>query len=163
MWRWFAVRFRRIFQPCRQGQCHAGDGPATGGGWPAARPRPLSLLDGGCPRLEHVRLPRNAGGIAEAIAGENRGVFVYLHHTGRGFRIDSRTEEGAALPKIIYHHREHVERDPGVQRVIQHESGIGAQILKDLGLAANPRPDEPAAQSCGARRLRIGDCGSGPA
>jgi 3,4-dihydroxy 2-butanone 4-phosphate synthase / GTP cyclohydrolase II len=27
-----------------------------------------------------------------------------------------------------------VERDPGVQRVIQHESGIGAQILKDLGL-----------------------------
>jgi 3,4-dihydroxy 2-butanone 4-phosphate synthase / GTP cyclohydrolase II len=73
-------------------------------------------------------------GSLKAIAGENRGVFVYLHHTGRGFRIDSRTEEGAALPKILYHHREHVDRDPGVQRVIQHESGIGAQILKDLGL-----------------------------
>ncbi len=73
-------------------------------------------------------------GSLKAIAAENRGVFVYLHHTGRGFRIDSRTEEGAALPKIIYHHREHVDRDPGVQRVIQHESGIGAQILKDLGL-----------------------------
>jgi 3,4-dihydroxy 2-butanone 4-phosphate synthase / GTP cyclohydrolase II len=73
-------------------------------------------------------------GSLEAIAGENRGVFVYLHHTGRGFRIDSRTEEGASLPQIIYHEREHVERDPGVQRVIQHESGIGAQILKDLGL-----------------------------
>jgi len=73
-------------------------------------------------------------GSLEAIAGENRGVFVYLHHTGRGFRIDSRTEEGAALPQIIYHERGHVERDPGVQRVIQHESGIGAQILKDLGL-----------------------------
>jgi 3,4-dihydroxy 2-butanone 4-phosphate synthase / GTP cyclohydrolase II len=70
----------------------------------------------------------------EAIAGENRGVFVYLHHTGRGFRIDSRTEEGAVLPQIIYHERGRVERDPGVQRVIQHESGIGAQILKDLGL-----------------------------
>ena len=70
----------------------------------------------------------------EAIAAENRGVFVYLHHTGRGFRIDSRTEEGAVLPQIIYHERGRVERDPGVQRVIQHESGIGAQILKDLGL-----------------------------
>jgi len=70
----------------------------------------------------------------EAIAGENRGAFVYLHQTGRGFRIDSRTEEGAALPKILYHEREQVERDPGAQRVIQHESGIGAQILKDLGL-----------------------------
>ncbi|HXQ27503.1 MAG TPA: 3,4-dihydroxy-2-butanone-4-phosphate synthase [Candidatus Acidoferrales bacterium] len=73
-------------------------------------------------------------GSLKAIAEEDRGVFVYLHHTGRGFRIDSRTEEGAALPQILYHRREHVERDPGVQRVIQHESGIGAQILKDLGL-----------------------------
>jgi 3,4-dihydroxy 2-butanone 4-phosphate synthase / GTP cyclohydrolase II len=73
-------------------------------------------------------------GSLEAIAAEGRGVFVYLHHTGRGFRIDSRTEEGAALPQIILHQREQVERDPGVQRVIQHESGIGAQILKDLGL-----------------------------
>src|SRR5271170_3140009 len=73
-------------------------------------------------------------GSLEAIAAENRGVFVYLHHTGRGFRIDSRNDEVAALPQIIFHERGHVERDPGVQRVIQHESGIGAQILKDLGL-----------------------------
>src|SRR5271168_95786 len=73
-------------------------------------------------------------GSLEAIAGENRGVFVYLHHTGRGFRVDSRTDEGAMLPRILFHERENVERDPGVQRVIQHESGIGAQILKDLGL-----------------------------
>jgi len=73
-------------------------------------------------------------GSLEAIAAENRGVFVYLHHTGRGFRIDSRTAEDASLPQILYHERGHVERDPGVQRVIQHESGIGAQILKDLGL-----------------------------
>jgi len=73
-------------------------------------------------------------GALEAIAAENRGVFLYLHQTGRGFRIGSRTEEGAPLPEILYHQREHVERDPGVQRVIQHESGIGAQILKDLGL-----------------------------
>jgi 3,4-dihydroxy 2-butanone 4-phosphate synthase / GTP cyclohydrolase II len=73
-------------------------------------------------------------GSLEAIAAENRGVFVYLHHTGRGFRIDARTGEETVLPQILYHERGHVERDPGVQRVIQHESGIGAQILKDLGL-----------------------------
>jgi 3,4-dihydroxy 2-butanone 4-phosphate synthase / GTP cyclohydrolase II len=73
-------------------------------------------------------------GSLEAIAAENRGVFVYLHHTGRGFRIDSRNDEVAALPQIVFHERGHVERDPSVQRVIQRESGIGAQILKDLGL-----------------------------
>jgi len=73
-------------------------------------------------------------GSLEAIAAENRGVFVYLHHTGRGFRIDARNDEVAALPQIVFHERGHVERDPSVQRVIQHESGIGAQILKDLGL-----------------------------
>jgi 3,4-dihydroxy 2-butanone 4-phosphate synthase / GTP cyclohydrolase II len=73
-------------------------------------------------------------GSLKAIADADRGVFVYLHHRGRGFQIDSRTEEGAALPRILFHRRENVERDPSVQRVIQHESGIGAQILKDLGL-----------------------------
>jgi 3,4-dihydroxy 2-butanone 4-phosphate synthase / GTP cyclohydrolase II len=73
-------------------------------------------------------------GSLEAIATENRGVFVYLHHTGLGFQIDTRTEEGAALPRIIYHHREQIDRDARVQRLIQHESGIGAQILTDLGL-----------------------------
>jgi 3,4-dihydroxy 2-butanone 4-phosphate synthase/GTP cyclohydrolase II len=73
-------------------------------------------------------------GSLEAIAGENRGVFVYLHHTGLGFQIDTRTEEGAALPRIIYHEREQIDRDTRVQKLIQHESGIGAQILTDLGL-----------------------------
>ena len=74
-------------------------------------------------------------GSLEAIADEDRGVFVYLHHTGRGFQIDSRTEEGAALPQILYHQRgADASATCGVQRVIQHESGIGAQILIDLGL-----------------------------
>ncbi|MGC2331256.1 MAG: 3,4-dihydroxy-2-butanone-4-phosphate synthase [Candidatus Acidiferrales bacterium] len=73
-------------------------------------------------------------GSLEAIAREERGVFVYLHHTGLGFQIDTRTEEGAALPQIIYHHREQIDRDARVQRLIQHESGIGAQVLTDLGL-----------------------------
>jgi 3,4-dihydroxy 2-butanone 4-phosphate synthase/GTP cyclohydrolase II len=73
-------------------------------------------------------------GSLEAIARENRGVFVYLHHTGLGFQIDTRTEEGAALPRIIYHEREQIDRDMRMQKLIQHESGIGAQILTDLGL-----------------------------
>jgi 3,4-dihydroxy 2-butanone 4-phosphate synthase / GTP cyclohydrolase II len=70
----------------------------------------------------------------EAIAREERGVFVYLHHTGLGFQIGTRTEEGAVLAPIIYHRREQIDRDARVQRLIQHESGIGAQILTDLGL-----------------------------
>jgi 3,4-dihydroxy 2-butanone 4-phosphate synthase / GTP cyclohydrolase II len=70
----------------------------------------------------------------EAIAGANRGVFVYLHHTGRGFKIDSRTIEGEALPHIHYHGRAEIDKDLGRQRMVQRESGIGAQILIDLGL-----------------------------
>jgi 3,4-dihydroxy 2-butanone 4-phosphate synthase / GTP cyclohydrolase II len=73
-------------------------------------------------------------GSLEAIAKEGRGVFVYLHHTGRGFLIDSIVEEGAALPRIRYHSREELDQDLNRQRLVQRESGIGAQILIDLGL-----------------------------
>jgi 3,4-dihydroxy 2-butanone 4-phosphate synthase / GTP cyclohydrolase II len=67
------------------------------------------------------------------IAKENRGVFLYLHHTGRGFTIDSQGEAGG-LPKIHFHSRGQLDREPARQRMVQHESGIGAQILIDLGL-----------------------------
>ena len=69
----------------------------------------------------------------EAIARENRGVFLYLHHTGRGFSIDQPDESGK-LPQIHVHARGQLDREPARQRLIQHESGIGAQILIDLGL-----------------------------
>jgi 3,4-dihydroxy 2-butanone 4-phosphate synthase/GTP cyclohydrolase II len=70
-----------------------------------------------------------------AIAKEDRGVFVYLHHTGRGFQIEApREAESGELPRIRYHAREQVEHDLGQQRLVQRESGIGAQILIDLGL-----------------------------
>ena len=72
-----------------------------------------------------------------AIAEAERGVFVYLHHTGRGFQIDARSqdEDGAeTTPRIRYHTRGQGEPDPGTQRRVQRESGIGAQILIDLGL-----------------------------
>jgi 3,4-dihydroxy 2-butanone 4-phosphate synthase/GTP cyclohydrolase II len=69
----------------------------------------------------------------ELIANENRGVFLYLHHTGRGFTIDSPDSPGA-LPKIHFHTRGQLDREVARQRMVQHESGIGAQILIDLGL-----------------------------
>jgi 3,4-dihydroxy 2-butanone 4-phosphate synthase / GTP cyclohydrolase II len=69
----------------------------------------------------------------ELIAKENRGVFLYLHHTGRGYTIDT-PETPGALPKIHFHSRGQLDREPARQRMVQHESGIGAQILIDLGL-----------------------------
>jgi 3,4-dihydroxy 2-butanone 4-phosphate synthase/GTP cyclohydrolase II len=54
------------------------------------------------------------------IVQEGSGVLVYLHQTGPGLRV----EEG----RIIGHDR-HVAQAP-----LQHEVGIGAQILSDLGL-----------------------------
>src|SRR6201982_544048 len=68
-----------------------------------------------------------------AIAKEDRGVFLYLHHTGRGFGIEQSSEPGA-LPQIHLHSRGERDREPARQRMVQHESGIGAQILIDLGL-----------------------------
>ncbi len=68
----------------------------------------------------------------ERIAAEGRGVFVYLHHTGRGFDLEKLAERTA----IRYHDRSHIDTDPQRQRQIQRESGIGAQILSDLGLSA---------------------------
>ena len=69
----------------------------------------------------------------EIIARENRGVFLYLHHTGRGFSVDP-AEGPGALPQIHFHKRGQLDREPARQRLVQHESGIGAQILIDLGL-----------------------------
>jgi 3,4-dihydroxy 2-butanone 4-phosphate synthase / GTP cyclohydrolase II len=51
----------------------------------------------------------------ELIAEEGAGVLVYLHQTGPGFR-------------------NHSFGTPDGQKRLQHESGIGAQILSDLGL-----------------------------
>jgi len=70
----------------------------------------------------------------EAIAAENRGVLVYLHHTGRGFRIGATEEGSGELPPILLHARGQLDQDTGRQLLVQHESGIGAQILIDLGL-----------------------------
>jgi len=70
----------------------------------------------------------------ETIVAENRGVFVYLHHTGRGFGIDAAAPALGGLPRVKYHSRGQLDMDIARQRLLQHESGIGAQILIDLGL-----------------------------
>jgi 3,4-dihydroxy 2-butanone 4-phosphate synthase / GTP cyclohydrolase II len=69
----------------------------------------------------------------QKIAEEDRGVFLYLHHTGRGYTIDT-PEAPGTLPKIHFHSRGQLDREPARQRMVQHESGIGAQVLIDLGL-----------------------------
>ncbi len=70
----------------------------------------------------------------EAIVAEGRGVFVYLHHTGRGFVVEGGGGSGEGLPGILYHARGQLDRDLARQRLVQRESGLGAQILIDLGL-----------------------------
>ena len=66
------------------------------------------------------------------IAGEGMGVMVYLHQTGPGYRIE-KDEQGAS--RMVSHGRDfmHYAGAAG-QRQLQHEHGIGAQILSDLGL-----------------------------
>jgi 3,4-dihydroxy 2-butanone 4-phosphate synthase/GTP cyclohydrolase II len=71
-------------------------------------------------------------GSLEAIGREGRGVLVYLHQSGMGFHIE-KLPSGEA--RIVSHPRPVPKEDaPAFERVIQHESGIGAQILSDLQL-----------------------------
>src|SRR5438105_2932508 len=64
-------------------------------------------------------------GSLRQIASEGMGVLVYLHQTGLGFRL---LPDVAGVRRLLSHDRE------AGQRQTQHESGIGAQILTDLGL-----------------------------
>ena len=75
------------------------------------------------------RLVRNS---LRAIAEEGAGVLVYLHENGPGFRV---AQDGAGPARLASHGREfmHYAGTDG-QRQLQHEHGIGAQILSDLGL-----------------------------
>ncbi len=73
-------------------------------------------------------------GSLATIAREGRGAFLYLHHTGRGFQIASDPFQPGELPRIVYHRRGQLDTDLSRQRLVQRESGVGAQILIDLGL-----------------------------
>ena len=62
-----------------------------------------------------------------AIAQAGSGVLVYLHHSGPGLRFDG--------PRILTHGADFTRFTPtDSHEATQHESGIGAQILADLGL-----------------------------
>jgi 3,4-dihydroxy 2-butanone 4-phosphate synthase/GTP cyclohydrolase II len=81
-------------------------------------------LDCDCQKLVRGSLRR--------IAEEDLGVLVYLHQTGPGFRIH---KDAAGADRLESHRRDfmHYAGAAG-QTQLQHESGIGAQILSDLGL-----------------------------
>jgi 3,4-dihydroxy 2-butanone 4-phosphate synthase/GTP cyclohydrolase II len=70
----------------------------------------------------------------ERIAEEGCGVLVYLHQTGPGYALEA-AEPGAK--RLVSHSREYYEYSGEAgQRRLQYESGLGAQILSDLGLRA---------------------------
>ncbi|MCL4784546.1 MAG: 3,4-dihydroxy-2-butanone-4-phosphate synthase [Bryobacterales bacterium] len=77
-------------------------------------------------------------GAMARIAEEGYGVVVYLHHTGLGFRLapgpDTAGKPGGMEIRPIEHGRMWTEgnRETGP---LQYENGIGAQILRDLGLS----------------------------
>ncbi len=69
----------------------------------------------------------------ERIAAEGVGALVYLHHTGPGVRI--LPGEGGGLDRLVAHPRDFMNyASADGQRLLQYETGIGAQILSDLGL-----------------------------
>jgi 3,4-dihydroxy 2-butanone 4-phosphate synthase/GTP cyclohydrolase II len=75
-------------------------------------------------RCECGRLVRES---LRAIAKEGSGVLVYLHENGPGFRVEN--------GRLASHGREFLHyQGPAGQRQLQHEHGLGAQILSDLGL-----------------------------
>ena len=71
-------------------------------------------------------------GSLRAIAEQGSGVLVYLHQTGPGYRIQKNPD---GLDRMESHGRDFMHYSGAAgQMQLQHESGIGAQILSDLGL-----------------------------
>jgi len=68
------------------------------------------------------------------ISAEGAGVLVYLHESGPGLRILPPEEEGTPKRLVSHGRRFQHYATPDGQRLLQYESGIGAQILSDLGL-----------------------------
>jgi 3,4-dihydroxy 2-butanone 4-phosphate synthase / GTP cyclohydrolase II len=78
-----------------------------------------------------AKLVRNSLG---RFVKEGSGVLVYLHESGSGLRMLPAEEEGAPRKLISHGKRFKHYTTPDGQRLLQYESGIGAQILSDLGL-----------------------------
>jgi 3,4-dihydroxy 2-butanone 4-phosphate synthase/GTP cyclohydrolase II len=85
----------------------------------------FSSLDCDCHQLVPAALER--------IAKEGTGVFLYLHQTGPG--LQAAWHEGEH--RLLTHGRHQAPVTSGETATpIQHESGVGAQILSDLGLTS---------------------------
>src|SRR5271157_1641538 len=83
----------------------------------------------GSTRCDCQKLIRNS---LARIAAEDLGVLVYLHQTGPGFQVQ---KNPAGLDRMVSHGRDFMHYTGAAgQMQLQHESGIGAQILSDLGL-----------------------------
>lgn len=68
----------------------------------------------------------------QAIVKEDCGVLIYLHQTGPGIRTGM--EDGQRT--LLTHGRDQTQFVPAEHSPpLQHESGVGAQILSDLGLS----------------------------
>jgi 3,4-dihydroxy 2-butanone 4-phosphate synthase/GTP cyclohydrolase II len=80
-------------------------------------------LDCDCGRL--------IGASLDAISRAGSGVFIYLHQTGPG--IQTAWHEGRQ--ELVRHDRTQSGLVTTDRQPMQHESGIGAQILSDLGLS----------------------------
>ncbi len=96
-------------------------------------------------------------GSLEAIAREGRGALIYLHQTSKGFsaeRLGDRT-------LLTFHRDKALPSLPESERKTQREIGIGAQILSDLNLEADPVVDQSSAQDRGAGRVRNRNCRAG--
>ncbi|MBI4874454.1 MAG: 3,4-dihydroxy-2-butanone-4-phosphate synthase [Acidobacteria bacterium] len=76
---------------------------------------------------------RLVGAALARIAREGRGVLVYMHQTGPGVNVEGEPDRGPA--RMLAHRRDVLHYvTPDGSRLLQHETGIGAQILSDLGL-----------------------------
>jgi 3,4-dihydroxy 2-butanone 4-phosphate synthase/GTP cyclohydrolase II len=74
---------------------------------------------------------RSVRGALRQIAEAGAGVLVYLHQNGLGFRWSA---DAAGNARVQPHVREAASAAAEGHRQLQHEIGIGAQILSDLGL-----------------------------
>ncbi|MBI3684135.1 MAG: 3,4-dihydroxy-2-butanone-4-phosphate synthase [Acidobacteria bacterium] len=71
-------------------------------------------------------------GSLRMISQEGIGVLVYLHHTGPGLHTQKENDR----MRLLTHGRDlFLTTQVQGQRMLQHDTGIGAQILADLGLS----------------------------
>ena len=101
---------------------------------------------------------RSIGAALKRIVQAGGGVFIYLHQTGPGLRIAWR--EGHR--ELLAHGGSQPSPSPSDHhQPLQHEIGLGAQILADLGIDYDSFVDESSAEDCGGRGFRDSDCGAG--